>query len=102
MNILEALKEMESGKIVRSQVGREISFFFNSTLLPYDSKILHRIEASEIEQDEKITSIKDLKEMFDDDFRICISYLRSENYSVVTESLMVEECEQIRAKNQEE
>lgn len=104
MNILEALKEIESGKIIRSQVGKEVNFYFQATLLPYDLKMIHRIDADCLEFDEKIANVHDLYELVDrdEDFKICLKYLKSDKYSIVTEKEMVQECEKIRQKNQED
>lgn len=101
MNILEALKEVEAGKIVRSETDNDVHFYIQTTLVPFQTKQVQMIDANALDDREKILTIKDLEDYFYADFRICIKYLRSDKYELVTELQMVAECERIRTKNRE-
>src|SRR5215468_3007724 len=99
MNILEAIKELESGKMIRSVIGKEVCFYIQSVVFPYQTKEIHVIYTEILDHKHRnISTMKDLSEYFDADVKFYIEHIKYEGYDLVSEEDLLKECEEIRKK----
>jgi hypothetical protein len=98
MNILEALKAVKDGKIIKTKIG-EVYFILQSVLLPFEEKQIQKIDLNECAYKKNCPlSISDLHYEFLEN--ICIEALDRRDYSMVTPEEMMEEIQNKWKENQ--
>lgn len=90
MNILEALKEVADGNVVRGKIPTEAFYILQTTTVPFGDKEIVRIEVSEFYK-QRPEEIKDLsRESFEN---ISMSAVVSNNYRVSSLEEMLHEIQ---------
>lgn len=97
MNILDALKEVENGAVVRGKIRTEVFYILQTNLAPFGDKEVVKVEVNE-DYNQKPEEIKDLiRESFEN---ISMSAVVSTNYRISSLEEML--CEVQRAWDLEE
>ena len=90
MNILEALREVENGAVVRGKIRTEVFYILQTTLVPFGEKEVVKIEVEEC-YNQKPEDIKDLiRESFEN---ISMSAVISTSYRVSSFEEMLREVQ---------
>lgn len=90
MNILEALKEVENGNVIRGKIPTEVFYILQTTLSPFGEREVVRIEVSDFYK-QRPEEIKDLsRESFEN---ISMSAVVSNNYRVSSLEEMLNEIQ---------
>jgi hypothetical protein len=107
MNILEALKELRTGKFIRAADkynDNDTVYFMVRFMSPFDEEYIKQICLAECKHEDKMPEkMSDLpRTRFNVGDGICLDFIDSENYSVVTKEQLIEEVKKFWIKSNED